>query len=76
MSSYRLNMEDIKGFLEKRYEYFNILSPREQKILRMHYGFEEPAKTLKEIGELYDVTGSAIGIVEKRAIQKLRKNTF
>lgn len=75
-SSYPLIMEDIRGFLEKRYEYFNILSPREQTILRAHYGFEEPPKTLKEIGKMYEVTGSAILIVEQRAIQKLKKNTF
>lgn len=74
-SPYRLIMEDIRGFLEKRYEYFNILSPREQTILRAHYGFEEPPKTLKEIGKMYEVTSSAIQVVEQRAIQKLKKNT-
>lgn len=74
-SSYPLIMEDIRGFLEERYEYFNILSPREQTILRAHYGFEEPSKTLEEIGKMYEVTSSAIRVVEQRAIQKLKKNT-
>lgn len=56
-------------------EHFSLLTPTEQLILRAHYGFGQPALTLKEIGKKYfDVSGEAVRLIERRAIQKLKKN--
>lgn len=68
-----------RELLLKHYKqsHFSILTPREQKILRSHYGFDEPALTLKQIGATsFDVTGEAIRLIEKRAINKLWKYDF
>lgn len=72
-------MKDKREFLLKHYEqkHFSILTPREQTILRAHYGFDEPARTLREIGQTgFEVSGEAIRLIEKRAITKLEKYKF
>lgn len=49
------------------------LSPKEEKIILMRFGFEtgEPM-TLEEIGDKFDVSRQAIQIVEARAMTKLK----
>ena len=51
-----------------------LLSPREQQIVRMRYGLNETGKeyTLKEVGEVFKVTRERIRQIEERALQKLR----
>ena len=68
-------MKKLRDYLSRNIEHFSILTPREQLILRAHYGFGQPALTLKEIGKKYfEVTGEAVRLIEKRAIQKLKKH--
>lgn len=68
-------MKKLHEYLSRNLEHFSILTPREQLILRAHYGFGQPALTLREIGEKYfEVSGEAVRLVEKRAIQKLKKH--
>ena len=50
------------------------LSPREQQIVRMRYGLNEAEReyTLKEVGEVFQVTRERIRQIEEKALLKLR----
>jgi RNA polymerase primary sigma factor len=49
------------------------LTPREQAVLRMRFGLDDVNdKTLKDIGEMFDVTRERIRQIEAKALQKLR----
>ena len=50
------------------------LSPREQQIVRMRYGLNESGTeyTLKEVGEVFQVTRERIRQIEEKALMKLR----
>jgi len=47
------------------------LSPREEKILRLRFGFEDDPKTLEEIGKNLGLSRERIRQIEKRAKAKL-----
>ena len=51
-----------------------LLSPREQLIVRMRYGLNESGKqfTLQEVGEVFRLTRERIRQIEERALVKLR----
>lgn len=50
-----------------------VLSPREQKILRLRFGIgENEAYTLEQIGRDFEVTRERIRQIESRALKKLR----
>ena len=51
-----------------------LLSPREQQILRMRYGLNEAEReyTLQEVGEVFQVTRERIRQIEEKALLKLR----
>jgi RNA polymerase primary sigma factor len=51
-----------------------LLSPREQQIVRMRYGLNEAERTytLQEVGEVFEVTRERIRQIEEKALQKLR----
>jgi RNA polymerase primary sigma factor len=51
-----------------------MLSPREQQIVRMRYGLNKTGKefTLKEVGEVFQLTRERIRQIEERALVKLR----
>ncbi|MFC1491950.1 RNA polymerase sigma factor RpoD [Nitrospinota bacterium] len=49
------------------------LSPREEKILRMRFGFgSEDEQTLEKVGQSFNVTRERIRQIEAKALQKLR----
>jgi len=50
-----------------------LLSPREQQIVRMRYGLNETGKefTLQEVGEVFQVTRERIRQIEEKALIKL-----
>jgi RNA polymerase primary sigma factor len=66
----------MKGHVE---ESLSILTPREQKILRMRFGLESGedtgrTHTLEEVGKEFGVTRERIRQIEAKALQKLKKH--
>ncbi len=59
---------DREGFLRKL---IATLTPREEQVIRMHYGVEEPALTLAEIGERFGVSRSRAEQIERKGLTKL-----
>jgi RNA polymerase primary sigma factor len=52
-----------------------LLTPREQKILRMRFGLEDGRQhTLEEVGQEFGVTRERIRQIEAKALAKLRKH--
>jgi RNA polymerase primary sigma factor len=51
-----------------------MLTPREEKVLRMRFGIGEKAEhTLEEVGQDFDVTRERIRQIEAKALLKLRR---
>ncbi len=68
MSAYQLLRNDIE-------EVLHLLTPREQKILRMRFGLDgEWAHTLEEVGKEFGVTRERIRQIEAKALNKLKKS--
>jgi len=56
-------------------EFLKILSPREQKILRMRFGLDDgKTHTLEEVGKEFGVTRERIRQIEAKSLERLRKN--
>ncbi|MDP4038548.1 MAG: sigma-70 family RNA polymerase sigma factor, partial [bacterium] len=67
-ATYQLLKEHIDDTLE-------LLTPREQKILRMRFGLEDGrSHTLEEVGQEFGVTRERIRQIEAKALAKLRKH--
>ncbi len=51
------------------------LSPRQQKVIRLHFGFDGESQTLEEIGKKENppVTRERIRDIKERALKKLRE---
>jgi RNA polymerase primary sigma factor len=49
-----------------------LLSPREEKVIRLRFGLNDAPMTRKEIGEVLGVSGPRIAQIEHKAIRKLR----
>ena len=66
----------MKGHVE---ESLGILTPREQKILRMRFGLDNDSDsgrthTLEEVGKEFGVTRERIRQIEAKALQKMKKH--
>ena len=67
-ATYELLKEHINDTL-------SLLTPREQKILRMRFGLEDGrSHTLEEVGQEFGVTRERIRQIEAKALAKLRKH--
>ncbi len=56
-------------------EMLDLLTPREQKILRMRFGLDDGrSHTLEEVGQEFGVTRERIRQIEAKALAKLRKH--
>ena len=54
----------------------NVLTPREQEIIRLRFGFEDGSpKTLEEVGQKFDITRERIRQIETKCLRKLRHPT-
>jgi RNA polymerase primary sigma factor len=68
MATHQLLKEQVNGVLA-------LLTPREQKILRMRFGLEDGrSHTLEEVGQEFGVTRERIRQIEAKALTKLRKH--
>lgn len=66
----QLIRESLKGVLN---EVLSELTEREAQVIKLRFGFEDGiAKTLEEVGLMYDVTRERIRQIESKAIEKLR----
>jgi RNA polymerase sigma factor (sigma-70 family) len=62
---------------EKTRQILAVLTPREEKILRMRFGIgEKTDHTLDEISRKFDVTRERIRQIEAQALQKLQRSKF
>jgi RNA polymerase primary sigma factor len=70
------NADDVlaeKRIRAETEEMINTLSPREQQVIRMRYGFDGGSeKTLAEIGTSFALTRERIRQIESEALRKLR----
>ena len=67
-ATYQLLKEHVNNVLA-------LLTPREQKILRMRFGLEDGrGHTLEEVGQEFGVTRERIRQIEAKALAKLRKH--
>ena len=58
---------------EKMASMLKTLSPREERIIRMRFGFEDGnQRTLEEVGQVFSVTRERIRQIEAKALRKLR----
>jgi len=58
---------------EKMASMLKTLSPREERIIRMRFGFEDGnQRTLEEVGQVFAVTRERIHQIEAKALRKLR----
>lgn len=56
---------------------FNFNTLKEQKIIKMHYGWDKTkSMTLREIGTIFGVTWSRINSIEHTAFLKIRHSTW
>lgn len=53
----------------------NILTLREQDIIKRRFGFYGKKETLESIGLRYNLSKEAIRLIEKKAMEKLKSNT-
>jgi RNA polymerase primary sigma factor len=68
MATHQLLKEQVNTVLA-------LLTPREQKILRMRFGLEDGrSHTLEEVGQEFGVTRERIRQIEAKALTKLRKH--
>ncbi len=67
---------DAASFLllkEQLEEVLETLTPREEKVLRLRFGLDDGrARTLEEVGKVFDVTRERIRQIEAKALRKLR----
>ena len=62
-----MDLKEKIGFVLKK------LSPREERIIRMRFGFDDGTqRTLEEVGNVFAVTRERIRQIEAKALRKLR----
>jgi RNA polymerase primary sigma factor len=65
-ASFRLLKEQLEDVL-------NTLTPREERVLRLRFGLDDGrARTLEEVGQIFNVTRERIRQIEAKALRKLR----
>ncbi len=58
---------------EQTSEVLKLLSPREEKIIRLRFGLDEGGeRTLEEVGQSFAITRERIRQIEAKALRKLR----
>lgn len=68
----QIDKKELKELLEQIMK--KILTPREISVLNKRFGLEnEKQYTLRELGEMYSVSGERIRSIQEKALKKLRK---
>jgi RNA polymerase primary sigma factor len=66
-----------RHLVEQTRKVLSVLTPREEKILRMRFGIGEKSDhTLDEISQAFDLTRERIRQIESRALQKLQQSKY
>ncbi|MGD9054814.1 MAG: sigma-70 family RNA polymerase sigma factor [Desulfobacterales bacterium] len=66
-----------RNLAEQTRKVLSVLTPREEKILRMRFGIgEKTDHTLDEISQAFDLTRERIRQIEARALQKLQRSKY
>ena len=72
-----VNIEELimkEDIYRNLYELLDTLTPKQEEILRLRYGLNDGReRTLREISEIFGVTGESIRQLEAKALGKLRK---
>jgi RNA polymerase primary sigma factor len=64
-----------RSLREETAQLLKMLTPREEKIIRMRFGLEDGEEhTLEEVGQSLDLTRERIRQIETRVLQKLRQS--
>lgn len=63
-------MEDYKNNIIK--ENLSLLTQREEKVLRLRFGFDEREHTLEEVSKIIGITRERVRQTEAKALRKLR----
>ncbi|RXI49126.1 sigma-70 family RNA polymerase sigma factor [Clostridium tetani] len=70
----RLYHEQLRNELETVMRENNTL--REREVLKLNYGWDNEPMTMKEIGELFNVTGSMARQIKVKAMRKIRSTSW
>ena len=63
---------ELKDNIKKLYQYMDVLTPRERKIIINRYGLDnKPEETQKSISKTLNISRSYVSRIEKRALTKL-----
>ena len=63
---------ELKDNIKKLYQYMDVLTPRERKIIINRYGLDnKPEETQKSISKSLNISRSYVSRIEKRALTKL-----
>ena len=66
-----------RNLVEKMRKVLAVLTPREEKVLRLRFGIgEKTDHTLDEISREFDLTRERIRQIEARALQKLQQSKY
>ena len=67
------NITERNILREELLQAMDILTEREQMILKLRFGFDDGRpRTLEEVGRVYNVTRERIRQIEEKALRKLR----
>ena len=63
----------VNTVLQLEYDRMTFVTDREQKVLRLRFGLDDGrARTLEEVGKVFNVTRERIRQIEAKALRKLR----
>lgn len=69
MAQYLMLKKDVDAIL-------HTLTPREEKIIKLRFGFEDGViHTLKEIGEMFNISKSRVSEIIQKSLKKLRESS-
>ena len=75
--SFSRHVAASRNLAEKTRKALAVLTPREEKVLRMRFGIgEQMDHTLDEISRKFDLTRERIRQIEARALRKLQNSKY